>query len=123
MTKKVKDDKKPISENIKSLAAVISALTVICTAATGCAAFVANKISVDIDTKIQPLATKIDAIEMDTTRIQLIDMIREEPDNEDSILKLAKHYFVDLSGDWYATALFNDWCAERDIHVDWAMPI
>ena len=123
MTKKVKDDKKPISENIKSLAAVISALTVICTAATGCAAFVANKISVDIDTKIQPLATKIDAIEMDTTRIQLIDMIREEPDNEDSILKLAKHYFVDLSGDWYATALFNDWCAERDIHVDWQMPI
>lgn len=123
MTKKVKDDKKPISENIKSLAAVISALTVICTAATGCAAFVANKISVDIDTKIQPLATKIDAIEMDTTRIQLIDMIREEPDNEDSILKLAKHYFVDLSGDWYATALFNDWCAERDIHVDWVMPI
>lgn len=123
MTKKVKDDKKPISENIKSLAAVISALTVICTAATGCAAFVANKISVDIDTKIQPLATKIDAIEMDTTRIQLIDMIREEPDNEDSILKLAKHYFVDLSGDWYATALFNDWCAERDIHVDWEMPI
>ena len=123
MTKKVKDDKKPISENIKSLAAVISALMVICTAATGCAAFVANKISVDIDTKIQPLATKIDAIEMDTTRIQLIDMIREEPDNEDSILKLAKHYFVDLSGDWYATALFNDWCAERDIHVDWQMPI
>ena len=123
MTTKPKDDKKPISENIKSLAAVISALTVICTAATGCAAFVANKMSADIDARIQPLATKIDAIEMDTTRIQLIDMIREEPDNEDSILKLARHYFVDLSGDWYATALFQDWCAERDIHVDWAMPI
>ena len=123
MTKKIKDDKKPISENIKSLAAVISALTVICTAATGCAAFVANKISDDIDSKIQPLATKIDSIEMDTTRIQLIDMIRNEPDNTDSILKLARHYFVDLSGDWYATAIFQNWCAERDIHVDWAMPI
>lgn len=117
------NNKKPMLERIKSLAALISALTVICGAATGCAAFVANKISNDIDSKIQPLATKIDSIEMDTTRIQLIDMIRNEPDNTDSILKLARHYFVDLSGDWYATAIFQEWCAEKGVHIDWEMPI
>lgn len=120
---KAKDTKEYVAAKIKSLAGIITALTVICGAATSCAAFVAHKVSQDIDAKLQPIADKVSAIEMDTTRIQLITLIREDPDNTESILKIARHYFVDLSGDWYATALFNDWCAERDIHVDWAMPI
>ena len=62
-------------------------------------------------------------IEKDTTRIQLLTLIKHDPDNAESILKVARHYFVDLSGDWYATAIFQNWCAERDIHVDWQMPI
>lgn len=120
---KAKDTKEYVVAKIKSLAGIITALTVICTAATGCAAYVANKISNDIDAKLEPIADKVSTIEMDTTRIQLITLIREDPDNTESILKIARHYFVDLSGDWYATAIFQDWCADKDIHVDWEMPI
>lgn len=120
---RTKDTKEYVIAKIKSLASIISALVVICGAATGCAAFIANRLSADINSKLEPIADKVSAIEMDTTRIQLITLIREDPDNTESILKIARHYFVDLSGDWYATAIFQNWCAERDIHVDWAMPI
>ena len=117
------NDKKPMLERIKSLAALISALTVICGAATGCATIVANDLSKKIDEKLEPINSKVTAIEMDTTRIQLLSLIRNDPDNVDSIMKLARHYFVDLSGDWYATAIFQEWCAEKGVHIDWAMPI
>jgi hypothetical protein len=120
---KTKDIKGYVLAKIKSLASIISALAVICGAATGCAAFVANKLSAEINSKLEPIADKVSAIEMDTTRIQLITLIRDDPDNTESILKIARHYFVDLSGDWYATAIFQDWCAEKGVHIDWAMPI
>lgn len=123
MAMKTKEVKEYVIAKIKSLAGIITALTVICTAATGCAAYVANKISNDIDAKLEPIATKVTNIEKDTTRIQLLTLIKHDPDNAESILKVARHYFVDLSGDWYATAIFQNWCAERDIHVDWEMPI
>ena len=117
------NDKKPMLERIKSLAALISALTVICGAATGCATIVANDLSKKIDEKLEPINSKVTAIEMDTTRIQLLSLIRNDPDNVDSIMKLARHYFVDLSGDWYATSIFQEWCAEKGVHIDWEMPI
>ena len=43
----------------------------------------------------------------DTLRIQLLMIMQSQPDNIDTILKLAEAYFVTLEGDWYMTSEFN----------------
>lgn len=56
-------------------------------------------------------------IRKDTLRIQLSQYIKDQPDNIDTILKLAETYFVKLHGDWYMTSEFNKWAKSHDIVV------
>lgn len=53
----------------------------------------------------------------DTLRIQLLMILEQQPENIDTILKLAETYFIDLHGDWYMTSLFNRWAKQHDIEV------
>jgi hypothetical protein len=53
----------------------------------------------------------------DTIRIQLLMVMKDQPDNIDTILKLAETYFVKLEGDWYMTNEFNKWAKKHDVVV------
>lgn len=53
----------------------------------------------------------------DTLRIQLSMYIKDQPDNIDTILKIAEVYFVELGGDWYMTSEFNKWAKSHDIEI------
>lgn len=53
----------------------------------------------------------------DTLRIQLLMVIRDNPDNIDTILKLAETYFVKLRGDWYMTNEFNKWAKAHNVEL------
>ena len=53
----------------------------------------------------------------DTLRIQLLMIMRDQPENTDTILKLAETYFVKLKGDWYMTVEFMKWAKEHDIMI------
>lgn len=114
---------KAAPERIKQVAGVVSSILVIGGAIGGFTAFVSNRIVDKIDERIQPLTETVKAVQLDTTRLQLIQMMEHEPEDAEGIMKLAKYYFVDLGGDWYMTSVFNEWCMERDLHVDWAMPL
>lgn len=47
--------------------------------------------------------------ETDNVRTQLLLMISNFPDETSEILEIARHYFVDLKGNWFATRVFNRW--------------
>lgn len=53
----------------------------------------------------------------DTLRIQLLMILAHQPDNIDTILKLAQAYFVELKGDWYMTSEFNKWAKAHGVEV------
>lgn len=53
----------------------------------------------------------------DTLRIQLLMVMRYQPDNKDTILKLAETYFVKLKGDWYMTSEFKSWAKEHNVEL------
>lgn len=53
----------------------------------------------------------------DTLRIQLMMMIQNQPENTDTILKLAETYFVKMHGDWYMTSEFRKWSKAHKIDI------
>lgn len=112
-----------LPEKIKYIASVVSAIVLLGGTIAGFSGFISQKIVDKIDQKIDPIAQDVSNIKLDTTRLQLLHMIHNQPENESEILKLAKYYFTELGGDWYVTDIFNTYCMDRNIHVDWEMPI
>lgn len=79
---------------------------------------------VDANKSMQAISKAVDNLHSisldtrkDTLRIQLMLLIQNQPENIDSILKLAETYFMKLHGDWYMTSEFKKWAKAHDIEV------
>lgn len=71
------------------------------------------------DTK-KSIKGKLDRLEKDGLRTQLLLMILMKPNEKKEILTLAQHYFVDLKGNWYMTDIFDKWLIEKgDSRPEW----
>ena len=71
------------------------------------------------DTK-KSIKVKLDRLEKDGLRTQLLLMILMKPNEKKEILTLAQHYFVDLKGNWYMTDIFDKWLIEKgDSRPEW----
>ena len=53
--------------------------------------------------------------DVESCRMQLMLLIHISPRNAAEILTLGLHYFVDLHGDTYLTALFSEWLKSQNI--------
>lgn len=71
------------------------------------------------DTK-RSIRSKLERLEKDGLRTQLLLMILMKPEEKKEILTLAQHYFVDLEGNWYMTDIFKKWLKEKGhSNPDW----
>lgn len=61
------------------------------------------------------LKHQLEKIEKDTVRIQLKDLMRDWPENEEECMTVAQHYFVDLKANWWMSMVFNRWLAKNSI--------
>lgn len=68
-----------------------------------------------IEQALEKINHRLDKNEMDAVRTQMLLMISDYPNNVPEIMRLAEHYFGDLSGNWYMTSLFNKWLDENKI--------
>ena len=82
------------------------------------------KLKEDSDKKIENINQNIDKIlkvseetRRDTVRIQLLMVLEHQPDNIDTVLKMAEIYFIDLKGDWYMTNEFIKWAKKHDVAI------
>lgn len=64
---------------------------------------------------LKTIDKKLDKIEKDNCRTQLLLLLSDYPRNDKEILELAQHYFFDLKGDWYMSSLFAEWLKQRGI--------
>lgn len=64
------------------------------------------------DTK-KNIKQKLDRLEKDGLRTQLLLMILLKGDEKKEILTLGQHYFDDLKGNWYMTDIFYKWLEEK----------
>ena len=76
------------------------------------------------DTK-KNIKGKLDRLEKDGLRTQLLLLLLLMPGEQKEILTLAEHYFrkppAGLGGNWYMTSLFDKWIVEhnRGIKPEW----
>jgi len=52
-------------------------------------------------------------------RIELLGLMRDEPNNIDAILQVAEYYFIELDGNAYAHAMFENWAVEHGVAIGW----
>lgn len=70
-----------------------------------------------LDERIASVENTLNDIRQDTTRLQLDNLINNDSDNIESILKVAKVYFMDMNGDWYMTEKFKKWGKDHDVDL------
>lgn len=53
------------------------------------------------------------------TRMELMGLMRDDPNNVDAILQVAEYYFIELDGNAYAHAVFEKWAIEHGVAIGW----
>lgn len=104
-----------VASGVKGIAEIVTAVTIIGTAAVGAGTWCVSQINAGTNEKIDELSARIQDLKVDSTRNQLLTLISNYPNNEEEILKVSRHYFQDLNGDWYMTSLFSNWAKSRNI--------
>ena len=116
-----KKPKEKMSEKIvkktKSLADIITAVSIIGAALLGVGGWIVTTVNKDVNDKLDMIIEKVDTAEEDAVRSQLLILMSNYQGNESEILKVAQHYFQDLDGDWYMTGLFSKWAESRGLDV------
>ena len=106
-----------IPTQVKAVAGVISACGVIASGTVALSDCIKGIIVSEVSDRLDSLDYELKDIKQDTVRLQLINMINTDPDNVETILTIAKKYFLELKGDWYATSIFQNWANERNIDI------
>ena len=121
-----------LSERTQKVAKLISAIVVIGGFVISCCARGIDEISHAIDSHMAPMESQIQENtkelqkfkaenEMRESRMELMNLIADYPENVDDILKAAEHYFIDLKGDYVADKAFEDWAKKHGVNSDYIL--
>lgn len=105
-----------MSKKLQKTAAVVSAITVLMGAASGVCSWVSQHFADAVSAQINDFREEVKASDkaqnQAITRLELINLMQNDPTNIAAIEKMARYYFHTLDGDLYATQKYSDWCAE-----------
>lgn len=115
MTKrKLLSDK--MSKRLQKVAATVSAITVLVGAASGMTSWVSQHFTDAVSEQISEFREEVKEsnVKRDQaiTRLELMNLMQNDPTNVAAIEKMARYYFHTLGGDLYATQKYSDWCKE-----------
>ena len=116
-TKNVRSRWKDLPESVKKISALISALVVICTTLGSVLSWFETKVTEHIDSRLDYVETTVKDIREDTVRLQLDNLINNDADNVESILTVARTYFIEMKGEWYMTEKFKRWGREHNVDL------
>ena len=122
MVKKKENQFGKISENLKKISAVISAIGVIIGAFVGVGGWIVNQVNAESNEQIQALEARLDEAHKESqlgiTRLELQGLINDTPENRAEIEKLARYYFLELHGDTYMTSMYSKWASEYGGNIE-----
>lgn len=117
MTKYARSRWKNLPDNVKKISTFISAIIVIITACGSVLSWFESKMTEYLDKRLSSVETTVNDIRQDTVRLQLDNLINNDSDNVESILTVARTYFIDMGGDWYMTEKFKQWGREHNVDL------
>lgn len=103
-----------VNDQAGKVAGLVSSAIVIIGAITGVITWMNGQVQNAISSQISDLKTTVQTSDksqnQQITRLELMELMNNQPDNVAEIEKVAKHYFQDLGGNWYMTGLYSKWC-------------
>ena len=105
-----------LSNKVVRASQVVTATTVLIGAVTALYTWLdhqfVDKVSTQIDNLHDEMIESDEKTDRQITRLELMNLIQNQPTNKVEVEKVARHYFVDLGGDWYASSFYSKWAAE-----------
>lgn len=117
VAQKAKSYWKSLPKRVQTASAVLASIVAICTTVGAILSWFETKMTEHLDTRIDTLESTVNDIRLDTVRLQLDGLIAHDSNNIESILSVAKVYFLDMNGDWYMTEKFKIWGREHDVDL------
>lgn len=108
---------KSLPKRVQTASAVLASIVAICTTVGAVLTWFESKMTEHLDNRIDTLESTVNDIRQDTVRLQLDNLINGDSNNIESILTVAKVYFIDMNGDWYMTEKFKKWGREHDVDL------
>lgn len=71
----------------------------------------------NIEKTLARIEQDIKESKQDRCRMQLLNLIQHNPQNTDTILMIAKKYFVELEGNWYMDSMFTEWAGNYNVKL------
>ena len=103
-------------KKLQRISATIGAIIAITGALTGVATWISNHFTSAISAQIDDFRQEVKASDTTQnqaiTRLELMNLIQNDPTNIVGIEKLARHYFIDLQGNQYMTGVYSRWCQQ-----------
>lgn len=103
-------------KKLQSIAAVIGALGAIIGALTATSSWVSGKFAEAVSEQISEFREESRELdikhEQAITRLELSNLMRDDPYNTLAIEKMARYYFRELDGDLYMTQKYSDWAKQ-----------
>lgn len=106
------------NKKLQDVSKTTGAIIAIVTAATGVCTWVSSQFQNVVSAQILELTSDIKASDRQQnqaiTRLELMNLIQNDPTNKAAIEKMARYYFIELDGDLYMTERYSKWCDEYD---------
>lgn len=103
-------------KKLQRIASTVGAIVAIIGAVTGVCSWVSNQFTQAISAQISDFRSEMrssnEKQDQQITRLELMNLIQNDPTNITGIEKLAKYYFQDLNGNQYMTGVYSKWCQE-----------
>lgn len=108
-----------VSTKTTKIAGFVSAIMVIGGAVFGAGSWITGQVSGAISTQISDFRNEVKASDASQnqaiTRLELMNLINNDPTNIVAVEKMARYYFIELDGDQYMTAMVSNWCNEQKV--------
>lgn len=103
-------------KKIQRVSSTVSAAIVIIGALSGIFGWISTQITNAISSQINDFRQEVKASDQAQnqaiTRLELTNLIKDDPTNVVAIEKMARYYFQEIDGDQYMTKMYSDWARE-----------
>lgn len=108
----------------KRIAAIIAIVGAIWTGCAGISNTLNHTLDEHIGNQITEVVNNVETnteslqeIRLDTLRTQLLLYMYHDPHEHNTILEIARVYFVDYGGDWIMTNKFRQWARDEGVEI------